>query len=156
MRANRWARAIVAVVLTGWVTAAIAAQSGVEIAGAGAAPFPNGTTFNLVTLEGLQLGAGATAAPDASGSGDIHVTLVGRSALGVRQDIVYDAKVTGVSASEGTATLVGTGTLDMADGTVPVSGVPVTLTVTGNTVLLFLGTTTLPEATLTQGAITIK
>ena len=155
MRASRWITAVVALGLTVAATAA-AARGGVDVAGAGAAPFPAGTTFNLVTLQGLQLGLGATAAPEGTIIGDVHVTLVGTSALGVRRDIVYDAKVDSLSVSDGTATLSGLGTLDMADGTAPLANVPFTMTGTGGTVLLRLGTTSLPEVNLSQGDITIK
>lgn len=155
MRASRWIRAVVALGLTVSATAA-AARGGADVAGAGAAPFPAGTTFNLVTLQGLQLGLGATASPEGAVIGDVHLTLVGTSALGVRRDILYDAKVHSLSVSDGTATLVGAGTLDTGDGTAPLVSVPFTMTATVGTVLLMLGTTSLPEVNLSQGDITIK
>lgn len=155
MRASRWMRTIVALVMAS-VTAALGAQGGADVTGAGAAPYPPNTKLNLVTLQGLQIGVGATATPHGTVTGDFHVTLIGTSALGVRQEILYDARVDTVSVSEGTATLVGAGTLNMGDGTVPLLSVPFTMTGTADSVELLLGTTALPRAVLTQGAITIK
>src|SRR5688500_6131086 len=105
MRATRWMRAIVIAALTSCVTSAVVAQGGAEIAGAGAAPFPPGTTVNVVALQGLQFGMGAASASDGAVTGDVHVTLVGTSALGVRQEILYVARVDGVFVSEGVATV---------------------------------------------------
>lgn len=156
MRASRWIGAIVALVLAGWLTSAVGAQSTGEVAGSGAAPFTTGTTFNLVSIRGLQFGLAATIASTGLVTGDLNVILLGTSALGEPQAITFDGEVSKESVIQGTATLSGTGTLDMGDSGVPIIGVSFTVTATGNTVLLVLGTTTLPQVTLSQGAITIK
>jgi hypothetical protein len=155
MQVGSWRAAIVTVAFV-WMTTTVVAQGGVAIAGAGAAPFPSGTTLNLIALNGLEFGVGATATSQGAVIGDLHLTLVGTSALGVRQEIIYDGRVDGVTASDGTATLIGVGTLDMADGTPALTGVPFTLTATAETVALLLGVTALPQATLSRGVITIK
>jgi hypothetical protein len=155
-RAGRWIRAGMTAVLAGWMASAATAQSAGEIAGAGAAPFPAGTTFSLVAVHGMQFGLGAAMTVPSLGTGDFHATLLGTSALGGAQPIEFDGGVTGVSIVQGAAVLSGTGVLDMGDGTVPRVGVPFTATATANTLLLVLGGATLPQATLTQGAITIR
>ena len=156
MRASRWIRVGVALVLAGWIAPAVVALAAGEVAGAGAAPFPAGTTFNLVSVSGVQFGMGAAGAVPGLGTGDFHVTLFGTSALGASQVIKFDGDVSGILILQGSAVLTGTGALDMGDGTVPRVGVPFTATATANTLLLVLSGTTLPRATLTQGAITIQ
>ena len=99
---------------------------------------------------------GAAGTVPGLGTGDFHVTLFGTSALGASQVIKFDGDVSGISILQGSAVLTGTGALDMGDGTVPRVGVPFTATATANTLLLVLSGTTLPQATLTQGAITIQ
>ena len=153
---SKWVAAIGTAALVAWVTASALAQGAIEVAGAGAGPFPSGTAFNLVPLEAIRVGMGATASPTGGVMGDLHATLVGTSAAGLRREIAYDALVTSVSVSDGTATLLGVGTVNMGDGTAPLLSVPFTMTATQNTVQLLLGTTTLPQTTLNQGAITIK
>src|SRR5688572_25457446 len=155
MRASRWVKAGLVLALAGCLTAASIAQSAGEVAGAGAAPFPAGTTFNLIPVRGMQFGMGAGVTAGSLDTGDLYVTLLGTSLLGEPQVITLDGAVTGISILQGTAVLNGTGTLDMGDG-VSTDGVPFTATATGNTLLLVLGGATLPKASLTQGAITIK
>ena len=157
MRASRWIGTMVALALAGWVTsAAVVAKKPGEVAGAGAAPYATGTTFNLVPVYGLQFGVGAAIAVNGLGTGDLHVTLLGTSVLNEAQVITFDGNVSGLSVIRGVATLSGTGILDMGGAGAAIIGVPYTLTTTGNTVLLVLGTTTLPQVTLSQGTIMIK
>jgi hypothetical protein len=155
MRASRWIGPIAALTLAGWMGTAVVAQGGGQVAGAGAAPFPAGTTFSLVTLSGLQFGLGAAIDGNGVATGDLHVTLLGTSALGEARQITFDGRVTTVSVVQGIATLTGTGTQDLGDGSVPIGGVPFTATATASTLVLVLGTT-LPGVTLSSGAITIK
>ena len=156
MRANKRAIRLAAILLATGAMIASAAQSPTEIAGAGAAAYPNGTMFNTVAVQAMQFGLGATADVDGLVAGDLHATLLGTTATGQPRRIAYDATVTGISPGEGSATLVGIGTLNMGDGTPPLVSVPVTMTVTRNTVQMFLGTTSLPQTTLTQGSVAIK
>ena len=156
MRANRWIGPIVALTLAGWMATAVVAQGAGEVAGAGAASFPAGTTFNLVSVQGLQFGLGAAIGGNGLATGDLHVTLLGTSALGEARKIAFDGRVTAISVIQGIATLSGTATQDLGDGSVPIGGVPFTATATANTLVLVLGTTTLPGVTLSSGAITLK
>lgn len=147
--------AIAALTLAGWMGTALVAQTGGEVAGAGAAPFPAGTTFSLVSLKELQFGLGAALDDNGVATGDLHVTLLGTSALGDARAITFDGRVTAVSVVQGVATLTGTGTQQLGDGSAPIDGVPFTATATAGTLVLILGTT-LPGVTLSSGAISIK
>ena len=156
MRANQSNGALIALALAACVAATAITRAAGEVAGAGAAPFPTGTAFNLVSVRAMQFGLGAAAAANGLATGDLHVTLLGTSLLGESQVITYDGAVSNVSLIQGAATLSGTGTLDMGDGSVPIMGVAFTATATPGSLLLVLGTTTLPQATLTEGRITIE
>jgi hypothetical protein len=156
MRMNKSNGALIALALAACVAATVITRAAGEVAGAGAAPYPTGTTFNLVSVRAMQFGLGAAAAANGPATGDFHVTLLGTSVLGQSQVITYDGTASAVSVIQGAATLSGTGMLDMGDGSVPAVGVPFTATATPNSLLLVLGTTTLPTATLTEGRITIE
>ena len=56
---------------------------------------------------------------------------------------------------DGTATFSGLSTVDMGNGTPPLSGVPFSITATTHGLQLILGNTLLPMATLTAGSITL-
>ena len=156
MRANRSIGAAIAFLLAVSLTSAAGAQATGEVAGAGGAPFPAGTTLNLITVRALQFGVGAAATFPGGGTGDLHVTLLGTSVLGESRVITFDGEIATVSLVDGAATLGGTGTLDMGDGTVPSLGVLFTASATANTFRLVLGGTTLPQVLLSEGTITIK
>ena len=153
MRANKSIGPLIALALAACVAATAITRAAGEVAGAGTALFPTGTAFHLVSVRAMQFGLGA-AAGSGLATGDFHVTLLGTSVLGESQVITYDGKVSGLSVIQGAATLSGTGTLDMGDGSVPTLGVPFTARATANSLLLVLGTTTLPQATLSEGRIT--
>ena len=156
MRARKWLGSIVALALAGWLTTAAVAQSAGEVAGAGVAPFPVGTTFNLVSVYGLQFGLGAGIGGNGLPTGDFHATLLGTSALGEPREITFNGTITGLTVVQGVATLSGTGTQDLGDGGAPLEGVPFTATATANTLVLVLGATTMPGTALSRGAIAIK
>ena len=156
MRANGSIGAAIAFLLAVSLISTVGAQATGEVAGAGGAPFPAGTTFNLITVRAMQFGLGAAATVNGAGTGDLHVTLLGTSVLGESRVITFDGQVAAVSLTDGAATLAGTGTMDMGDGTVPSVGVPFTVSATGNTLRLVFGGTTLPQVPLSEGTITIK
>lgn len=127
------------------------------VTGAGAGSFPAGATFNGIPLSGLELGQGIFIAADGTARGDFHAVLLGTSLLGQPQDIVVDGRVSGGSTGpNGSVTFNGSATVDVGDGTVSLVDVPFTVTATSEGLLLGLGASTLPPATLIAGSITIE
>jgi hypothetical protein len=127
-----------------------------SVTGAAGASFPDGAIFNGIPLSGLELGQGIFVAPDGTAQGEFHVVLLGKSLLGLPQEIVVDGKVSnGSVTSDGRANVSGIATVDLGDGT-PLPGVPFTVTLSADSVVLTIGSTILPAAGLTSGAITIE
>jgi hypothetical protein len=127
-----------------------------EASGAGASSFPAGATFNGVSLSGLETGLGLLIAPEGTATGGFLATLVGASALGQPQAIEVDGRITGGSvAPDGSVTFSGIATVDMGDGSLPLLGVPFTVTATPQSLLLTLGTVALPATPMPAGSITI-
>jgi hypothetical protein len=136
--------------------ARVAAQT-VGVTGAAAATFPNGATFNGIPLKGLTLGQGMFIAQDGSARGQFQAVLQGTSLLGTPQNVTVEGEVSsGTVALGGSATFSGTATVDMGDGSVPLVGVPFTVTASTGSLGLILGATALPTATLAAGSITIQ
>jgi hypothetical protein len=124
---------------------------------AGEGVFPSGTSLSGVSLNGMQFGKGITASPDGSAGGDFEALLLGTTILGQPQNInVQGPASSGSKNPDGSVTFAGVGTVDMGDGTAPLTGVPFSATVTTNGVALTVGASALPTATLTAGSITIE
>jgi hypothetical protein len=137
--------------------APVAAQSDVGVTGAAEGTFPNGATFNGVTLRGLELGQGLFIAPDGSATGHFTAVLRGTSFLGLAQEVIVEGNVTAGSATgNGSVTFSGTATLNMGDGTPPIPDVPFAATVSTSSLGLVLNATSLPTATFTAGSVTIR
>jgi len=125
--------------------------------GAGEAIFPGGPTFNGVPLSGLTLGQGVSIAQDGSATGQFQAVLLGTSLLGVPQGVTVEGEVrSGSVAGDGSATLGGTATVDMGDGTLPLPGVPFTVTASAASLALILDAAALPTAMVSAGSITIE
>src|SRR5438445_9124080 len=136
--------------------APVAAQDA-GVTGAAEAAFPDGATFNGIPLRGLTLGQGMFIAPDGSATGQFQAVLLGTSPLGTPQNVTVEGEVGGGSVgADGSATFSGTATVDMGDGTLPLPGVPFTVTVSTGSLGLILNAVALPTATVTAGGITIK
>jgi len=136
--------------------APVAAQD-TGVTGAAEAAFPNGAAFNGVPLRGLTVGQGMFIAQDGSATGQFQAVLLGSSLLGTPQNITVEGEVGGGSVgADGSATFSGTATVDMGDGTLPLPGVPFTVTVSAGSVGLILNAVALPTATLSAGSITVK
>jgi hypothetical protein len=134
-----------------------AAQDAAGVTGAAEAAFPDGAAFNGIPLKGLTLGQGMFIAQDGSATGQFQAVLLGSSLLGTPQNITVEGEVSGGSVgADGSATFSGTATVDMGDGTLPLAGVPFTVTVSAGSLGLILNAVTLPTATVTAGSITIK
>ena len=96
-------------------------------------------------------------AQDGSATGQFQAVLLGTSLLGAAQNITMEGEVRGGSVgADGSATFSGTATVDMGDGTLPLPGVPFTVTVSAGSLGLILNAVALPTATLTAGSITVK
>lgn len=148
---------ILSVAITVTTAPVIGQVTDTGVTGAGAGSFPDGAAFNGIPLRGLELGQGIFIAADGTASGEFHVVLLGTSFLGQPQDIVVEGKVSnGSSGPNGSVTFSGVATVDVGDGTLPLVDVPFTVTATSEGLLLGLGTSTLPPATLTAGSITIE
>src|SRR2546428_10737064 len=103
--------------------APVAAQDA-GVTGAAEAAFPDGATFNGISLKGLTLGQGMFIAPGGSATGQFQAVLLGTSLLGAAQDITVEGEVGG--GAVGTvwrAALVGTDLVTMSHGTRPLPGV---------------------------------
>jgi hypothetical protein len=124
--------------------------------------FPPDASFTGVTLNALQLGTGAEVNPDSSGLGQFTAVLLGVSGLGLEQNITIEGEVTGGSRNAANVVILsGTSILDLGDGTPPTPGVPFTATLTSDgsglgIVGLVIGATTLANATLNAGSLTIE
>jgi len=125
--------------------------------GAGAGIFPSGASLNGIPLNGLQFGKGVDIPGDGSATGDFQALLLGTSLLGQPQKINIVGKASSGSLNpDGSAIFAGLSTVDMGDGTAPLTGVPCSITATTQGLQLILGNTTLPATTLTAGSITIQ
>ena len=135
----------------------VAAQDAAGVSGAAEATLPDGARFNGIPLRGLTLGQGLFIAPDGSATGQFQAVLLGTSLLGAAQNITVEGEVGGGSVgADGSATFSGTATVDMGDGTLPLPGVPFTVTASAGSLGLILNAVALPTATVTAGSITIK
>jgi hypothetical protein len=156
-----WALAVsVGLALSVWPQPA-SAQRTTELAGAGGGVFPEGASLNDVPLNGLRFGFGIDIAADGTAEGVLESTLLGTSTSGQPQIITIDGSAThGSIVAPGVATASGVCSVDMGDGTPPVSGVLFTLMVSANsqgqgTLTLAVGSTNLPEATVGEGSLTV-
>jgi hypothetical protein len=137
--------------------ASVFGQGTPGVTGAGASAFPNGATFGGVALSGLQFGMGVFIPGDGSATGQFQATLLGTSVLGQPQEIEVEGNAAnGTINVNGSRTFTGTATVNMGDGTPPLTNVPFTVTATSTSLVIILNGTTLPAATLTAGSITIQ
>jgi hypothetical protein len=136
--------------------ASVTAQDAAGVTGAAEATLPDGATFNGVPLRGLTLGQGILFGQDGSAAGQFQAVLQGTSLLGSPQDIIVEGEVSDGSAGDGTATFSGTATVSMGDGTLPLAGVPFTVTASAGSLGLTLNAIALPTATVTAGSITME
>ena len=149
--------AIIGAAITLTSASAFAQGGDTGVTGAAEAAFPGGATFNGVPLRGLTLGQGLFIAREGSATGQFQAVLRGTSPLGAPQDVTVEGEVSGgFVGGDGSATFSGTATLDMGNGTLPLPGVPFTVTASTGSLALILDTTALPTAAVTAGSITIE
>jgi hypothetical protein len=131
----------------------VSAVGDTQLAGAASGTFPSGAAFAGIPLSGSTLGLGVIVDSAGGAVGDFAIVLEGTSLLGEPQSITLEGKPTaGLADASGSTSFSGVGTLDMGDGSVPVS-VPFSATVTGGALELTIGTTALPTQTLSAGSI---
>lgn len=150
--------AILVGVVSTLAPASVAAQDdAARVSGAGEATLPEGVAFYGVALSGMQLGQGVLIAADGSAVGQFHAVLSGTSVLGQPQEVTVQGEVNaGAATGDGIVTFSGNATLSMGDGSVPVVGVPFSVTTSTEGVQLVVDGATFPQANLTAGSVTIK
>jgi hypothetical protein len=141
-----------------WLPSAVAADT--SVTGGGGGVYPPDTSFSGVPINGLEFGYGVYIS--SSTVGQVAIVLLGIAAGDVQQRIKIQGEANGGQRTAANAAVFsGTCALDMGDGTPPIPGVPFTVTVTTNandqgTLGLVIGETTLPNAVLNSGSMTIK
>ena len=141
------------------------AQTDTSATTAGDGLYPNGTTFNGVPVSGLDIGTGALInGTNGVAEGHVAIALFGPTNIITNQQqiIKIEADFTGGSrAAANVVTLNGTATVDMGDGTLPLTGVPIVVTLTfdgveGGSVGLSIGAASLPTSALTDGTMDVS
>ena len=161
---KRLATLLMAIVIGGMVLAPqpAVAQTQTTVTAAASGTFPNGASFGGVPLNALNFGIGVTISSAGSAEGQFQTTLIGVSALGLTQNIEVVGKPTaGSLTAANIATFSGACSVDMGNGTLPLSNVPFTVVIATNTdskgsLTLTLGATNLPAATVNTGSMTIQ
>ena len=134
-----------------------AANDEVTVTGATAATFAQGAKLGSVALRNLQVGTGVFIEPDGTAKGVYSAVLIGRSLLGLSQQITIDGKVlSGEVAPDGRVYLNGIATINLGNGTPSISGVPFSVSTTGNSMSLAIDSTSLPAVQLASGDIVIN
>jgi hypothetical protein len=158
---NRWGIAVVTAAAILLCPGAVFAQNSTPLVGAGGGVFGGAASFSGVALTAMRYGMGVDIADNGSADGTVETTLLGISVFGQPQVITVEAMITGGSISaSGVANVSGMSTVDMGDGTPPVTGMSFTLTVTPNasgqgSLVLVVDTTMLPAAVVTQGGMSL-
>jgi hypothetical protein len=128
----------------------------VAVTGAGAAAFGPGAALSGVSLSTMRFGIGVALPGDGTASGDFQATLLAAS-----RKIVVEGKASSGSQGLTATTFSGTCSIDLGDGSAITAGVPFTVSVAtpagGTPTLgLVIGTTTLPSAAVSAGAVRVK
>jgi hypothetical protein len=143
-----------AVLAIGLSSAAVASSASTTTAAAEGL-FPSGAVFQGVNLQGSEFGIGVSIPGDGSASGDYQTLLLGTSALGTTQNIAVSGRATNGSVNaDGTVTFSGSASVNLGDGSAPLS-LPFTVTLGTTGLELVLGATTLPAQTLSAGTISV-
>ena len=129
--------------------AAVADEGGGMVAGAGTGLFPAGAVFAGISLGGLDFGQGVLTAPDGTATGTFHAVLQGGSLVTVEGTVT-------TGAVAGTAIFGGTATVNLGDGTLPLTGLPFQVAVSPDGLQLTLDGALLPTVALSAGAIAIE
>jgi hypothetical protein len=126
------------------------------VTGAGEVTLPVLTLVSGIPITALDFGMGVFIPGDGTATGHFQATLLGIDLLGLLSlsiEVEGDASTGSISA--GSRTFSGMATVDLLDGTLPLT-MPFTVTATASSVLLTLGVIPLPLSPLTTGSITIQ
>src|SRR5437870_4678589 len=121
--------------------------------------FAGGASLGGVSISGADTGLGVAVLTDGTATGEYQTMLLGTNALGQPQNIDVDGQaLAGSRNADGSVTISGSGSLDMGDGTPPVSATFSLTVVAGGapSMQLQLNGTTLPLLTITSGSVTIN
>jgi hypothetical protein len=130
-------------------------SDGRSVAGAAGGRFEAGAMLGAIPVSGLELGTGALIEPDGSAVGVFHAVL-NASVLGQPRQLTLEGKITqGTMSGDGSASVSGTGTLDLGDGTAPVPIGYLNVAVGTNSLVLSIDSATLPVQ-LTNGSVTVE
>ena len=133
-----------------------ATNESVTVTGAALATFAQGATLGSIAVKSLELGTGVFIEPDGTASGVYSAVLTGKSLLGQSQQVTIDGKVlSGEVAPDGRIYFNGIARVVLGDGTPALSGVPFSVSTTGSSMSLSIGSTALPEAQVASGTISI-
>lgn len=101
----------------------------------------SGATLYGVQLQNLEFGQGIVILPDGSAIGDFQTLLLGTSPLGQPQNLNVEGKVSSGSVQvNGSVTFGGTASVDLGNGTPPLTGVPFSVTAIMEGLQLVIGT----------------
>jgi hypothetical protein len=129
----------------------------VTVTGAARATFAQGAALGSVALKTLELGTGVFIEPDGTANGVYSAVLTGKSLLGQTQQITIEGKVLhGEVGPDGRVYFNGIATINLGNGTPSLSGVPFSVSTTGESVGLSIDSTAFPDAQLASGNITIN
>jgi hypothetical protein len=120
---------------------------------AGAGAYNTTPNLNGVELAGGTFGIGVRSA----GPGDLEAQFNGINPLiGLFQQVTVTGWITSATVSGGTMTLTGTAKVDMGDGSLPLTGLPLTGSVTATGVTLSVGGWSLGTLPRSDGMISIE
>jgi hypothetical protein len=126
-----------------------------QVAAAATAYFESGTTFHGIPLQSSNFGIGVVVYSNGAAVGNVEIELSGTTPLDQTQKITVVGNVAaGTVNVDGTVSFSGTGTLDMGDGSFPLS-VPFTVVLTTSGLQLTIDTTALPTLPVSDGSIFI-
>jgi hypothetical protein len=127
------------------------------ISGAGMGQFAAGDTFGGLALTRGTFGLGVLTYADGTAIGDLAVQIYGSTALGVARRIVVTGWITaGTVNADGTATISGTCSLDLGDGTPATLGLPLIANVGPAGIVLTVNGTRLPTLPISDGWVLIQ
>ena len=134
----------------------IAAGESGTVTAAARGSFAREAAFHSVALTAIDLGTGVFIEPDGSATGPFNAVLIGNSLLG-QQKITIDGKaLRGAIAPDGRAYFSGVATMDLGNGTPPISDVPFSVTTSAEGLSLSVESTALPSVLVAAGAISVE
>src|SRR5438045_9325617 len=127
------------------------------ITAGGAGVYPAGANVLGIELAGGTFASGVQSSSTGNAIGELEVQYNGTSPIGLSQWITVSGWITSATVNpDGTATLNGTGTIDMGDGTAPTGGLTLVATLGPTGLSVSVGSTTFPTLPKSDGWIIIE